>query len=345
MKRHTAENIDLQDHDSFLDIVANMVGILIILVMVVGIKAKGAIEAAASSQMPPPEALAVSSDSLAELHLLRGKAVSLQREVLETDHGAKTIFAAIQQREAERNYLANQLAAVEAALADRGAELDEQARQVYQARLALEQSQSQLAAISEQLVALELMPKQVTQVESLPTPLARTVHGREVHFQLQGGRLAYVPVEELFEEAKREAREKVWKLEQGLEATELVGPSNGFRMRYTLEKAELPLEVRKETGRTGYVIRSKSWELIPTSSRLGQPLAEAMQPDSDFNRLMKSLDPADATVTVWIYPDSFSEFRELKKHLFARGFATAGRPLPEGVSIGGSPNGTRSNAQ
>ena len=39
------------------------------------------------------------------------------------------------------------------------------------------------------------------------------------------------------------------------------------------------------------------------------------------------------------------EQREVKKELYKQGFAVAGRPLPLGQSIGGSPDGTKSAAQ
>jgi hypothetical protein len=45
------------------------------------------------------------------------------------------------------------------------------------------------------------------------------------------------------------------------------------------------------------------------------------------------------------YPESFGDFRTLKKALFDLGYTTAARPLPPGILIGGSPNGSRSAAQ
>ncbi len=61
--------------------------------------------------------------------------------------------------------------------------------------------------------------------------------------------------------------------------------------------------------------------------------------------MLKHADPDRTTVTVWVYPDSFNQFRTLKAELFRRRFLTAGRPLPEGHPIGGSPDGSRSASQ
>jgi hypothetical protein len=57
------------------------------------------------------------------------------------------------------------------------------------------------------------------------------------------------------------------------------------------------------------------------------------------------LSPNRYTITIWTYPDSFDEFRKLKKILYQQGYAVAGRPLPEGMPIGASPSGSKSSAQ
>jgi hypothetical protein len=52
-----------------------------------------------------------------------------------------------------------------------------------------------------------------------------------------------------------------------------------------------------------------------------------------------------ATLTFWVYPDSFAAYRELQEFAHAEGFDVAARPLPHGVPIAGSPNGSRSSSQ
>ena len=71
----------------------------------------------------------------------------------------------------------------------------------------------------------------------------------------------------------------------------------------------------------------------------------ALRPSSRFRTALSGFHPARATVTIWTYPDSFAEFRRLKKELYQLGFATAARPLPHDVPIGGSPQGTKSAAE
>jgi hypothetical protein len=71
----------------------------------------------------------------------------------------------------------------------------------------------------------------------------------------------------------------------------------------------------------------------------------ARVPLKPFHRQLRELNSQDTTITVWTYPDSYPEFRQLKEHLYQRGFLSAARPLPHGHPIGGSPHGSKSAAQ
>jgi hypothetical protein len=61
--------------------------------------------------------------------------------------------------------------------------------------------------------------------------------------------------------------------------------------------------------------------------------------------ILAGYDPNQTTVTVWVYPDSFAQFRTLKEELYKRGYLTASRPMPDGQPISGSPQGTYSTAE
>jgi hypothetical protein len=52
-----------------------------------------------------------------------------------------------------------------------------------------------------------------------------------------------------------------------------------------------------------------------------------------------------SAVTFWVYPDSFSLYRQLRDHAVAKGLTVAGRPLPDGTPIAGSPWGRKSRGQ
>ena len=74
-------------------------------------------------------------------------------------------------------------------------------------------------------------------------------------------------------------------------------------------------------------------------------IAEALGPSSEFRRRLALLDPKETTATVWVYEDSFADYRRLNDELYRLGFAVAARPLTKGLQIQGSADGTRSAAQ
>ena len=61
------------------------------------------------------------------------------------------------------------------------------------------EARNRLEILNRQREAIERSPAATVQIESYNTPLGRTVVGREVHFQLKNGRVAYVPINELME--------------------------------------------------------------------------------------------------------------------------------------------------
>jgi hypothetical protein len=86
------------------------------------------------------------------------------------------------------------------------------------------------------------------------------------------------------------------------------------------------------------------WELEPQSGAVIESADEALARGSRFRRALDSASPT-ATLTLWVYPDSFDLCRRLTEHVRSAGFEVASRPLPFGVPIAGSPDGSKSVAQ
>ncbi len=334
MARRTDSEPLAADHDSFLDIVANIVGILIILVMVVTVRAKDAPLPTAEIAAPAP----------VDLDEPKARVVTAESDLLHMANEANTITHTLASREQERQAIAMMVTEAEKKVAEQRSNLDEQHRDFFDLKTKLNDARATLEKLELDRVHAAGQQTQVVEVENLPTPISKTVLGEEFHFQLRGGLLAYIPLDDLIEEAVGQARQKRWKLEGLPEVTEVIGPREGFRLRYTLEKLDLPLAMRLE-GRSGYIIRAKRWELIPTDRQLGDPVEKALTGNSRLRQVLRRLNAKDDTITVWTYPDSFDDFRRLKKTLYEQGFAVAARPLPDGVPIAGSPSGSRSTAQ
>ena len=124
-----------------------------------------------------------------------------------------------------------------------------------------------------------------------------------------------------------------------------MGPVGGFRLRYTLERHDVPLDTVQQTGHGGSYARLEKWTIVPSSDELGEPVRLALQQGSDFRQGLAKLLPGRTTITIWVYPDGFEAFRQIRKELYRLGYTIAARPLPPGSSISGSPDGSKSAAQ
>jgi hypothetical protein len=321
--------------DSFLDVVANVVGILIILVIAVGIRARHAPPAAASAS-PPPAALGDLQQQLAQESQAADAAAAQSRHLagrlVQLQASERELALLVRTRTTDRDVrsTARELAAGESA---------ELARQVAVAQAYLDRVESELAtARAEQ--------PEVVEIESLPTPISRTVETHETHVQLAAGRVVRIPLDELLERLRRDAVQQLATLRELPEFNDVVGPIGGFRLRYTMRRVDLKLEARRgEPARRGSYAQLAEWTLVPSGALLGEPLDRALEDGSQFRQALARLDPPNETITVWVYPDSFTEFRTLREALYREGFTVAARPLPQGRPISGSPEGTKSAAQ
>jgi len=324
-------------YDSFLDIVSNIVGILIILVMVTGLRVKNLPAVSPRDVDVESAAGALEKDQATEL--------ALRRDVAEAESQVRSLRHQTMARDQERAELAAAVAAWQQKIDSARNRLDADARAEFDLRRGLAEARSQLDRLDHQHKAAETTRAEPILVESYPTPISTTVDEGEIHFQLKSGRVAFIPLEELLEEFKQDARRKAYKLLDLPEMTDTVGPRGGFRLRYTLKRHDVPIETQLAAGRSGAVARLKRWTLIPVSGELGEPVDAALAEGSRFRRVLAEHRPQKTTVTIWTYSDSFAEFRRLKKELYHLGFPTAARPLPNGTPIGGSPEGTKSAAQ
>ena len=241
--------------------------------------------------------------------------------------------------------MATLAAALEHKISTERERLDGQSQTHFGATSQLAETRRRLESLRQEQARLAAMPEQPNVVENLPTPLSRTVDDNETHFQLRGGHLTHIPLRELINLFMSDARRKINRLRDLPDMTDTVGPVGGFRLRYTMERREISPEITMATGQSGAYAELRQWTLIPVSDQLGEPVEEALARGSAFRDTVAGLHPGRTTITVWTYPDSFEDFRAVKRFLFDLGFSTAARPLPEGVLISGSPEGSKSAAQ
>jgi predicted RNase H-like nuclease (RuvC/YqgF family) len=337
VRRRNLEADNPVGHDSFLDVVANIVGILIILVIVAGLRARNApVKAASIKEDLQPLATALAQDDATQQQLYGDcMRAAQQMEIVQREAAA---------RQTERNRLLTLITALEHDLKQRRGELDAGSQDTFDLERRLAEARRQSEQLATQAQQAADAPTETTVVESYPTPLSKPVDDNEVHFQLRGGRIVYIPVDALVDELRGDARRRAHKLIDMPETTETVGPVDGFRMRYTLVRRDVPVAEQTRTGVATYV-QVKEWSVIPLSSQLGESVEEALAEGSAFRQVLAKHHPAKSSITIWTYPSSFEDFRRIRKELYHLGYAVAGRPLLEDMLISGSPDGTKSAAE
>lgn len=354
-RRHREEGPSLES-DSFLDVVANIVGILIILIVIVGVRVGqsasepgepvGATEPAHAPVVAPrpvivriPAALPIvpepSSELLAALDSAASETDRLRRERLALSSQAEELDSSVAAVSAE----ADDASVAQIALADR---LDSVEREGQIVVAELDDLRSTLAGLGRQIA--DAPAEKVTVLKHRLNPIGREVRGDELHFRLAEGRVARVPIDELVARLKPEIeRQKEWiaryRRHQGR-----IGPIEGFSMDYVVERERLGVVEELRYGVQMMRIGVTGWKVTPDAGLVTESVDEALRSESRFMSALRLADEK-ATLTFWVYPDSFAAYRRLQEFAHEEGFDVAARPLPHGVPIAGSPNGSRSSSQ
>lgn len=332
-------------HDAFLDIVANLVGILIILVVVLGTQSTAVIEEIyeQAEQESVAETAYASDEQLSALAQKSSRAASAYADTERFKQTVQRYDKQIAALSEQRATMLDLLAVAKDAWEDEQKKLDRKATERAKRQTEFESATSELAQLEGERQRLEDQDDNIIAVQHLPTPMAKTVFGDELHFRLKDNRLSVVPIEKLVEEIRRDFQRIAPSSRNG-QMDAAVGPIRGYVARYMMSKDR---EVISRGGQARMATRIQLVGLIvePLKEPHGQAIQSVLQNSRELDIELAGRDPSSTTITVWVYPDSFAAFRRLKEHLYKRGFATAARPLPMHRPISGGPQGTRSNAQ
>lgn len=387
--------------DSFLDVLANLVGVLVVLIVIAGLRVSRAPQVVAVPMLPDGDEIAVvtkeaevtipavaepeAAPLAVELPVpeksppepafrspqlvfpsrpvfaepppkplpplpppqvpqtLLVRAESLAREMESVQRSDAALRKLQQDLEAREAVLTGQLrdAETESSRLTSRVKVDRQTLLALKAEL--EETSRQLARVRGHVEEAEREPAPKT-LEHRVTPLGRLVNGKEIHFRLAGNRIAHVPVDDLAARLSSQVQRQKSTLLQTPSFEGVVGPVDGFQMRYLLER--MPLSIAEEMQHGGRVIRMSvtQWTLEPMPDLPSESVDEALRRDSRFYNSLLSAG-ATTTLTLWVYPDSFEACAALKEFAYRHGYEVAARPLPAGVPISGSPQGTKSIAQ
>ena len=363
--------------DSFLDVLANIVGILIILIVSAAARvergpvlpppaslaeeaadqssepvhtaplanelsatqAEPAVEIARSQPQsdPEPEPAGPPPDIADELSAIQQKLSSL-------DTKSRALSSHLIQLRAESDAAVQLLSAEEKAAGNRAGKLRQSKVRLARLEEALGERKETLTGLVAEFEEANNSRPPAVEVKHRLAPISQEVVGEELHFRVSGGRVATVPLSLLVDRVKLQMeRQKDWLSGRGRHEA-VVGPVDGFTMHYQIERKPLSPLDRNRLGYGAYRIGISHWEIIPEPDLKGETPEQALRRGSKFALAARTA-PNNATLTFWIYPDSFHAFRVLQAACQAEGFVIAARPLPQGASIGGSPDGTRSAGQ
>ncbi|MEM9645914.1 MAG: hypothetical protein AAF989_13065, partial [Planctomycetota bacterium] len=326
-------------HDAFLDIVANLVGILIILVVILGTQSQQALEQADSQ----PKREIATDDQLSALAQHAMRAASAQADANRFEAMIADYDAKLEAKRTQRGMILDLIAQAEHAWKQMKSQLDQADVQRAERLTEKRRLEAQLVSTRGQKERLEDREAPTVEVDHLPTPMAKTVFGDEVHFRLKDNLLSVVPVESLDKLLVRELK-RSFGGNSDQYRTDAIGPVGGYICRYEFEKTR-GLRQRGGTVTMARQIRVARIVYEPLREPIGQPLEKILSGGSLLDIELAGRNPATTTVTIWVYPNSFATFRRLKEHLYRKGFPTAARPMAMDQPIAASPNGNRSSAQ
>ncbi|MCC7334978.1 MAG: hypothetical protein IT422_07775 [Pirellulaceae bacterium] len=323
MPRRHSEDASVGE-DSFLDTIANLVGIMIILVVVVGSKTKIDAEAYGRelAEKAPP----------AELDEPVREVRALQQSLLDTHDQLRAYDLENAYRKLERDNLLDQVTLAREAVEKHLQTLDKDKRASIEQEQKLKTLQSKLSEMTEKMGAAEESKRPKIVLEHLPTPMAKTVFHREMHIKLQNNRVSLIPWDRLVDTLKQQVPLAARRNASRSSLEDTLGPIGGWMMKYRMLSVPGGMELDR-------------FELEQVSTDEAEPIEQACSTSGRLYMELASRNPAETVVTVWIYPESFDTFRKLKMYLFEQGFLSAARPMPDGLRIGASPSGNRSSAQ
>ncbi|MCX7421445.1 MAG: hypothetical protein NT013_18135 [Planctomycetia bacterium] len=339
--------------DSFLDVVANVVGILIILMVLAGVRASRApvtltpnpptITTDEPKELASTQTLTASPDDSArhreELAALQSQSESIQDDL-------NVLRNATADRETRLSELQSQDAATRNRLASVGANLEQELSALEQNRQKLEHLNAAAQAVrvklkkqQAEIATVEKQPHKVQTLQHRITPVSRVLkeNETELHFRCFGGKVAPVPVEELVGRMKTQMERQKDFIVRAKRYSGVVGPVRGFSVKYVVEREE------SFAGNFIRVVVSQ-WEIVPEADLEAESSEAALRNDSEFRNEIRKAE-SGSTITFWVYPDSFSLYRQLQAIAHREGFTVAARPMPAGVPIMFSPKGSRSAAQ
>jgi hypothetical protein len=349
--------------DSFLDVIANIVGILIILIVIAGVrvsrapiikKRPAATEETAGVELFAPQSPTQSEpkeidepqfvETTAPPTELTSKVQTALTEAERLEAEAAANIAA--RKELERRQAQGELEIVvgRKKLLEDKTNRQAHARGIEELQGLIAAQQKSLEVIQAQLKLDQEKAPKVQKLKHRVTPISRVVIGDQVHFRLNNNKVSQVPIHDLLEAAMRKARGHGDDFAQSRSSFGTAGPINGYMLQYKLQAVPASASETARHGPGMMRIALTSFQLEPDPDIREETASQAVARGSMFDLAIQTAEPG-STFTLWVYPDSFPLYRQLQNRLHEAGLTVAARPLPQGIPIAGSPEGSASAGQ
>jgi hypothetical protein len=336
--------------DSFLDVVANVIGIIVRLILVawVGARAYTAnmqfpdeetepAAPAARAELPPPKA---TDDPLhAKLELAKLELEGARNQLLEKIRNLEGAKGTTLATRATLDDLARKNKEIEGEQHRLEKELEAKGQKVQLASLSLDGLRKRGLELARQIKKLQELPPRRKELK-YHTPVSRVVQGEEMFFECRGGKVTYIDMPAFMHEIHDNMDGMAELLAKQYKVERVTSPVGAFRLQYVFERERGLLE-----SNHGFRYGLSAWVVEPVAPNRGEALAAALAPASDFHRIADAIDPNQTVVTFFVYPDSFEIFRALRDYLYERDVEVAGRLLPMQSPIAASRDGTKSRGQ
>ncbi|TWT87604.1 hypothetical protein Mal64_31460 [Pseudobythopirellula maris] len=319
--------------DSFLDIVANIVGILILLVMVVGLRAAREFEAAPVAQTE------VERVTAADLRKAKDRALRERREFERLVLAAKRTEAESRLLEADRVEMASYIAELDSELEKERAALSESDRRSHDTSTSIAHAQLRLEELMRKRVSQVVVEQETETIECYPTPIAQGVVEDQVMISLEGNQISFLPIAGFVDQIERAIGSVRAELmnSSGMEvvAERRLGPVEGHYLACRFKRQTINVPGRGMMAIGGM----ERCTVVATPSVQRTPADLATEPGSPLMQRLEGIDRDATVVTIIAYPDSFESLAKVERSLKEHGYRVAKTLQRAGQPISFGPNG------
>ena len=351
--------------DSFLDIVANLVGILIVLIVLAGLRAgRAPVEttvAEAEVSDPPvvePEPVPVEPEPdpqsviepepeleviivtepeptgptleevRAQIATALARIESLQTQLISLGEGAS---------QAELATLKEQVAARTARLRalQESAEKSTAQSALLKSELAkvdrkYQQFRIRLAETNKRQMELQRRERTEEQLDLRINPIGRRSTGEEILFRIENGRVVHLPVKELIETAIRRERDSMTAILSGRTQRGIAGPVDGVAFNYEYGVATVPVYSNSGQSMVAQVRMRGIVKTLPGAP--SESIERALSNGGLVERQLIQAEPG-TVIRLAVATDSFADARRIAAYARDLNFAVASRPIEPGSDL------------